>query len=138
MKIAIGVNVAGLNPFVTPYEVLRDVDGFPMDSFSSEAVSAIEYITAAWGGSVIIIACFGLLTLVKYRALIPVAIFMLFVEQSWRQVTSILDRLASNADIPLAAGTLINMGFSAALLIAFILSVIPRKHSISHVRNREK
>ncbi len=127
MKIAIGWNVAGLNPYMSPYEILRDVDGVPMDSFARAAVSEIEYFGASWGVATVIIGLFGLLALIRYRAMIPLAILMVFLEQSWRQVASIAERLTANSNDALATGSLINIAFSILLLAALLLSIIPRR-----------
>jgi len=127
IKLLIGINISGLNPMIKPYDILQDVDGIPMDSFTAAAAYEIEFATAAWGGALVIIALFGGLAVVRYRALIPVAILMLFLEQSWRQVASIMEKIMAGAPLLSSAGAQINLAFSAALLAALVLSIIPRK-----------
>ena len=127
IKLLIGINISGLNPMIKPYDILQDVDGIPMDSFSAAAAYEIEFATAAWGGALVVIALFGGLAVVRYRALIPVAILMLFLEQSWRQVASIMEKMIAGAPLLSSAGAQINLAFSAALLAALVLSIVPRK-----------
>ena len=127
IKLLIGINISGLNPMIKPYDILQDVDGIPMDSFTAAAAYEIEFATAAWGGALVILALFGGLAMVRYRALIPVAILMLLLEQSWRQVTSITEKMMAGAPLLSSAGAQINLTFSAALLAALVLSIIPRK-----------
>ena len=132
IKLLIGINISGLNPMIRPYDILQDVDGIPMDSFTTAAAYEIEFATAAWGGALVIIALFGVLTLVRYRALIPIAILMVLAEQSWRQVASITEKVMAGAPLLSSDGAQINLVFSAVLLVAFILALIPRKIFTSH------
>ena len=126
-KPLIGFNIFVLKPMIKPYDILQDVDGVPMDSFTAAAANEIEFATAAGGGALAIIALFGGLAMVRYRAFIPVAILMLLLEQSWRQVASIVERIMAGAPLLSSAGAQINLVFSAALLTSLVLSTIPSK-----------
>jgi hypothetical protein len=127
MKSIIGVNISGLNPYVTTERILKSADGVPLDLWPSDAVQQIVFSSAAWGAVMLILCLFSFLALVRYRALLPLLILMFFAEQATRKWIAIAAFGAPDPAAPHALGFYINWGFTIALGVAFILSLAPRK-----------
>ncbi len=129
MKIVIGFNLSGLNPFVSVAEILRTVDGVPIDSFSPEAVRAVLASTKSWGMAMLTLCLFVWLIVLRYRAALPLAILALLFEQVGRTggglVTLVHNMLAGSG--PAAAGGWINLIMTGALGQAFLLSLLTRR-----------
>ncbi|NNL89611.1 MAG: hypothetical protein HKP25_11125 [Marinicaulis sp.] len=127
LKLMMGFNVAGLNPTLEVRDILQNVDGIPLDSFSPEAVSEILFMANAWGFSLFIICIIGVIALLRYRAMIPVAILLLTIEQVGRKAMSIAESGLRLGPEELTAGNIINWFLSAVLVLALILSVVRRR-----------
>ena len=126
VKIMMGFNVAGLNPFVDNRYIIKTADGVPLDSFSAEAQELVMFLFSSWGLNLLLICIFAVIVLVRFRSLIPLAILWLATEQVGRKL---LAGLTLNPD-PSAAfsfGSLINWAFSILLVVAFVLSLVPRR-----------
>ena len=127
IKLMMGFNVAGFNPAVPVRDILIDVDGVPLDSYSAEAASHLLFFASAWGLSLFVICLVGVIALVRYRAMLPLAILLVAIEQVTRKAMSIAqDGLRLGAE-ELSAGNIINWALSAALILALVLSVMRRK-----------
>ncbi len=127
LKLMMGFNVAGLNPTLDTRDILQDVDGIPLDTFSAEAASEIVFAASAWGLSLFTISLLGVIALIRYRAMIPLAFLLMTIEQVGRKAMSIaVDgwRLGANE---LTAGSIINWVLSAAVVLGLLLSVIRRR-----------
>ena len=126
LKTLMGFNVGGFNPAVKVRDVLQNVDGIPLDTYSAPAAADLVFFANAWGLSLFTICLVGIVALVRYRAMVPMAIFLLTFEQVVRKATSIAESgLQIGPDM--SAGNIINWVLSAALVLALILSIIPRR-----------
>ncbi len=127
VKMAQGISVAGLNPWKSGRSILETVDGVPLSTFPAEASDHLIFLFAVWGLCVFIICLFGLIALLRYRALVPLAFLLLLFEQLGRKLLAgaYLHRPFLSAQLTPAA--LINWGFLAAIAIGLILSVSTRK-----------
>jgi len=126
LKIMMGFNVAGFNPAIEVRDILQDVDGIPLDTYSAQAATDLVNFANAWGLSLFTIGLVGLIALIRYRAMIPVAILLLTVEQVGRKAMSITESgLGIGPDM--SAGNIINWGLSIALLLALMLSIMRRR-----------
>lgn len=126
MKTVIGFNFSGLNPFVSVGEVLQTVDGVPLDTFSPEAAATIVDTASAWGMAQFALCLFVWLVVVRYRAGLPAAILVLLSEQLGRTgvgTARLVAELLATPAMP-AAGALINLGMTAFLTIALLLSLV--------------
>jgi len=126
MKLMMGFNFAGLNPVLDVRDVLISVDGIPLDTYSAEAASHLVDFANVWGLCLFTITVFGVIALVRYRAAIPLAIFLLAIEQLGRKAMSIAES-GLRLDWPMSTGAIINWGFSIALTLALILSMVRRR-----------
>jgi hypothetical protein len=126
LKIMMGFNVAGFNPTIEVRDILQNIDGIPLDAYSTAAATDLVYFANAWGLSLFTIGLVGLIALIRYRAMIPVAILLLTVEQVGRKAMSIAESgLRIGPDM--TAGNIINWALSAALLMALVLSIMRRR-----------
>ena len=85
MKLAMGVNVAGLNPWISSRFVLQNADGIPVDTFPTEAGAAVVFLFASWGLALLVINLLGVVVLIRYRAMIPLVYLLLSIEQIGRK-----------------------------------------------------
>ncbi len=124
MKLVIGFNIAGFNPWVSNRHILMSVDGIPLDTFSSAAASEIVFSSAAWGLGLVILGLLGVLALVRYRSMIPLMFVFLAIEQIGRKAIAIINAPpAAPEGGALAMGALINWAFLAAILLGLALSL---------------
>ena len=131
LKLMMGFNVAGFNPTLEVREILQNVDGIPLDTYSAQAVSDILFLANAWGFSLFIISIFGVIALLLYRAMLPLAILLLTIEQVGRKAMSIAESgLRLEAD-QLTSGNIINWVLSGVLVLALLLSVSRRRSAKS-------
>ena len=126
LKLIMGINVAGLNPLVSNRYIIEHADGVPIASFSAETQELVMFLFASWGLNLLLICAFAVVALVRYRALIPLAIFWLAVEQIGRKVIAGMT-LSPAPDAAISVGALINWAFSIMLAAAFTLSLIPHR-----------
>jgi len=124
LKTAMGFNVGGLNPFVSSRFILATADGVPVDTYPADAAAHLVFTFAAWGLGLFLLTVLGWIAIVRYRAMLPLMIFMFSLEQVGRMVlsrTTLPHHAAASASIPIS--TLINWGFAGLLLTALILSL---------------
>ncbi len=126
MKALIGVNSSGLNPWVSTEFVMMKADGIPLETFSAEAQELSVFLFASWGLGLLLLCLFVATVLIRYRAMLPLAILFLTIEQVGRKILSTL--ILAPGD-PLRFGALINWAFSIALVAAFVMSLTPRREA---------
>ncbi len=125
MKLAMGFNVAGLNPWISNRQIAINADGLAVDSYGNEAASVVMFMFASWGLILLVLSLLGILVLVRYRAMVPLMYLLLGIEQFGRKAIGLLQPVASHPATAenLTPGFIINTGFMAALLIGFVLSL---------------
>jgi len=125
MKLAMGFNVAGLNPWISNRQIAISADGLAIDSYGNEAASVVMFMFASWGLILLVLSLLGILVLVRYRAMVPLMYLLLGIEQFGRKAIGLLQPVASHPATAenLTPGFIINAGFMAALLLGFVLSL---------------
>ncbi len=126
LKLMMGFNVAGLNPVIAVRDILQDVDGIPLDTYSPAAVTDLIFFANAWGLSLLTICLVGVVALIRYRSMIPIAILLLTFEQVGRKAMSIAES-GWGIGSDMSAGNTINWALSFALLLALVLSIVRRR-----------
>jgi len=124
LKLLMGFNVAGLNPWLDNRHILKNTDGVPIDAFSVEATNFLVFMFSAWGLSLFVLSLLGVIVLMRYRAMIPLMYLLLTIEQvgrKWLSVSIPLERAGDAAGT--SPGVWINWGLSAALMIGLVLSL---------------
>ncbi len=126
MKLLMGVNVAGLNPWISSRFVLQNADGVPVDTFPAEAGSVVVFLFASWGLALLVINLLGVVVLIRYRAMIPLMYLLLSIEQIGRKGLAMLHLVPRSGEAAggVSPGLWINWGLSAALVIGLILSLV--------------
>ena len=126
LKLMMGFNVAGFNPAMEVRDILQEVDGIPLDTYSTAAVTDLMFFANAWGLSLLTICLVGVIAFIRYRSMIPFTILLLTVEQVGRKAMSIAESgLGIGPDM--SAGNIINWALSVALLVALLLSTTRRR-----------
>lgn len=137
LKLAMGFNVAGLNPWVTTRFIIQNADGIPIDTFGAEAASVVVFLFASWGLCLLTLSLLGVIVLLRYRTMMPLIYLLLSIEQIGRKAISYVSPIIRPAAADgVSVGALINWGLSAGLLIGLILSLqgtgySPKQHSNS-------
>jgi hypothetical protein len=123
LKLTIGINTTGLNPWVPVQRVITGADGIPLDTFSPAAQEIVVRLFASWGLTQVLLCGLCLLALVRYRALVPLLYLMLLADQLGRKGLALLHTTEAVASVGTPIGSAINLGLLAALLIGFVLSI---------------
>ena len=136
LKFAMGLNVAGLNPWVSNSTVAETADGIPLASFGLEAASTVMFLFASWGLILFTLGLLGIVVLIRYRAMIPFLYLLISIEQFgrfWIAKTNPIVKAAKTAVATdaIPVGVMINWGFMAVLAIGFALSVGKTGHANS-------
>jgi hypothetical protein len=125
MKFLMGLNVAGLNPWISNRQIAQTADGIPLESFGAEAASTVMFLFASWGLILFVFSLLGIVVLIRYRAMIPLMYLLLSIEQIGR--TGIISRanpiVRAVETGEFSVGFLVNWGFVAALAIGLALSL---------------
>ena len=128
IKLAMGFNVSGLNPWIDNRYIATSVDGIPIDSYGPEAASTFMFMFASWGLILFVLGLLGLIALIRYRALVPLLYVLFAIEQFGRFYLNKLHPIAravkSDAISPSA---LFNYSLMAAL--GLILALWPRQRN---------
>lgn len=125
LKLAMGFNVAGLNPWVSNRMVAERADGIPLDSFGVEAASTVMFMFASWGLGLLLLNLLALIALIRYRAMIPLIYLLLSLEQFGRKGVAVMSPIVRETARTegFAPGALINWGLMIALAVGLVLSL---------------
>lgn len=124
LKAVMGFNVSGLNPWISSRYILQTADGVPVDSFSAYGASVVVFMFASWGLVLLILALLSIVVLIRYRAMLPLMILAVTLEQVGRKGIALINPILSSGDGQVSAGFWINWGFSAALVLSLALSLL--------------
>lgn len=127
-KTLMGFNFSGLNPFISARDILQTVDGVPLDTFTPEAAARIVDAAGAWGVALLALCLIVWLVVLRYRAGLPAAVLALLIEQLGRtgaDTAALVARLVSGSATAPSAGAIINLVMTVALVVAFVLSLLP-------------
>ncbi|MBP6014634.1 MAG: hypothetical protein KBA31_20570 [Alphaproteobacteria bacterium] len=125
VKFLMGLNVAGLNPWISNRWIIQIADRIPIESYGAEAASTVMFLFASWGLMLFVLSSLGIAVLIRYRAMIPLMYLLLLIEQFGRagiiSRANPIVRAVKTGDLSFAF--LINWGFVALLAIGFALSL---------------
>lgn len=128
VKLVMGFNVAGFNPWISNLHILKDVDAVPYDTFGAEAASLLILFFASWGLGLLILSALGIVVLLRYRAMIPLMFVALTAEQVGRMSLAKLYPVVRAAETQgVSTSMMINLALAAALLLGLALSVTENK-----------
>ncbi|HUL66274.1 MAG TPA: hypothetical protein VLW55_16865 [Burkholderiaceae bacterium] len=98
-------------------------DGIPIDSYTPEGTQAFVSLFASLGLSQFMIGVLGLVLLARYRALVPLFLLLLLLEQLARKGVSVYLPIARSSTSP---GGAINWAIFGVMLLALFLSLVQR------------
>jgi hypothetical protein len=115
MKVGIS-----LSSIFDTYNVVRSADGIPLDTFAPAGAEAVVSVTALLGLSHFLLAALCVLTLVRYRAMIPLMYVLLLTEflgKKWIQLVKPIVRTGTSPS------TYVNLVLIALLVTGLLLSL---------------
>lgn len=125
-KLAIGVHISGMNPLIDNRFVMQEADGMPLGTADPEAASWIVYLASSWGFLSVLLCLLAILALVRYRAMLPLAILLLAADQIGRKIIVTVQPIIHPTADEQNFGALLNWGFTIALVLSFALSLVKR------------
>lgn len=117
LLIKLGISLSSI--FDT-YNVVRSADGIPLDTFTSGGSETVVSVTALLGLSQLLLASFGVLALIRYRAMIPFIYVLFLVEyfaKKWIQVVKPIIRVGT------PPATYVNLVLIILLVTGLVLSL---------------
>jgi hypothetical protein len=130
IKLLMGFNVSGLNPWIDNRAIATTVDRFPLDSYGADAASAFMFMFASWGLILFVFGLFATIALMRYRAMVPLFYVLLAIEQFGRYYINTLYPIARAVkSTTVSPAALFNWGLMAALALGLILAFWPRTHT---------
>lgn len=106
------------------HDAAQRADGIPLDSFGVAGAHAVLTLFAMWGLSQLVFSVFGVLALIRWRALIPFMFVLLLVEHLARRWILLVMPIVRSGTSP---SVYINLVILPILMIAgVVLSLWPR------------
>jgi hypothetical protein len=102
----------------------QSADGIPLESFGGGGAEAVVALFAIWGLSQLVISVFGVLALVRYRAMIPLMFAVLLIEHVARRSILLVKPIPRSGTPP---GFYINLALLGLMIVGLLLSLRPRK-----------
>lgn len=100
-------------------------DGLPVDKVSSESADVMLQLLSLIGFDQLVLTLVGVLALVRYRAMIPLALLLLLTEQVGRRLLNLAHTAVHGEGQPV--GVYINLAILALTAIGFVLSLTERR-----------
>jgi len=105
----------------------QSADGIPLDSFGAGGAQAVLALFAIWGLSQLVFSVFGLLVLIRYRAMVPLMFVLLLVEHLLRRLMLLVRPIARTGAPP---GIYINLVLLVVIIVGLVLSLRSRADSL--------
>ena len=109
----------GLNVIFNGQRVATTADGIPLQTFTPAGATAVVSFFALWGLAILLFSLLGLLALVRYRAMVPLAFLLLLVEHLGRKLILFAMPVSAGASPAVS----INAGFLALTAVGLVLSI---------------
>ena len=101
-------------------EAAQSADGLPLDTFGAACSDAVVAFLAIWGLAQLLFSVFGILALVRYRALVPFMFVLLVLEHLARKWLLLVKPIARTGTPP---GSYINLVLLAMMIAGLALSL---------------
>ena len=98
----------------------QSADGIPLDRFGPGGAEAVVALFAIWGLAQLLFSVFGVLALVRYRAMIPLMFVLLLAEHLARKGILLVKPIATTGTHP---GSYINLALLAVMFLGLALSL---------------
>jgi hypothetical protein len=109
-----------LSSIFDTYNVVRSADGIPLDTFTSGGAETVVSVTALLGLSQLLLALFGVLALIRYRAMIPFMYVLSLVEYFGKKWIQLVKPIVRTGTPP---ATYVNVVLIALLIAGIVLSL---------------
>lgn len=116
-----------LSSIFDTYNVVRSADGIPLDTFTTGGAETVVSITTLLGLSQLLLASFGVLALIRYRAMVPFMYVLLLVEYFAKKWIQLLKPIVRTGTPP---ATYVNVVLISLLLAGLVLSLWRRTDSL--------
>lgn len=120
LKLAMSVN-----SMLNTASVAAGADGLPLDNFGPAAARAVLMLFALVALGQLTLAVIALVTLIRYRAMVPFIYLVLLAEQLARRF--IVQGYAVERTDGTPAGWYVNLGLLALLTLGLVLSLLPAR-----------
>lgn len=107
--------------------MVRSADGIPLDTFTTGGAETVVSITTLLGLSQLLLASFGVLALIRYRAMVPFMYVLLLVEYFAKKWIQLLKPIVRTGTPP---ATYVNVVLISLLLAGLVLSLWRRTDSL--------
>jgi hypothetical protein len=107
-------------------------DGIPLDSFPPAAAAEVVGMFQLVGLGQLMLALVGVIALVRYRSMIPLAYLLLITEHLARKAINLTHAEAQAGPTPI--GVYVNLALLAVMLVGFGLSLMERKGAGARAR----
>ena len=98
----------------------QSADGVPLASFGARGAEAVVALFAIWGLSQLVFSVFGVLALVRYRAMIPLMYVLLLLEHLARKWLLLVKPIATTGTHP---GNYVNWVLLGLMVVGLVLSL---------------
>jgi len=106
------------------YNAAKDVDGVPIDTYTHSGAQAVVSLLAIWGSTQLIIVLLGIITLLRYRALIPLMFLMLLIEQLFLRLVHYYLPIVKSEGVSISWFTVLLLFL---MVLGFVLSLWPHR-----------
>lgn len=107
-------------------------DGIPLDSFPPAAAAEVVGMFQLVGLGQLMLALVGVVAMVRYRAMIPLAYLLLITEHLARKAINLTHPEAHAGPMPI--GVYVNLALLTVMLVGFGLSLMERRPAGATVR----
>jgi hypothetical protein len=117
----------GVNCILDPGGVARSADAIPLDHFAPDASAMIVLLFCLSALSFLWLAAGGVIVLIRYRSMIPLTYLAFLADALARRALNVIHPTA-DAGPPGGhpIGFYVNLALLAAMVVGFVLSLIPR------------
>lgn len=113
-----------VNSIFNGHSVAKDIDGLPLDTYTPAGAQAVVSLFAIWGGTQLIIVILGIITVLRYRALVPLMFLMLLFQRLLIRVIHYYLPIAKSEGVSISWFVVLLMSLMS---LGFILSIWRRR-----------
>lgn len=128
IKLIMGINIGGINPYISTEQILTSVDNIPLNSYPLDASKMVIGMAQSWGQLMLIISLLSILILIKYRTAIPL-MFLIYITENLERIINPIKRifLGVNLSEIFTMAAIINLSLVGLLFVGLILSIYKPK-----------
>jgi len=116
----------GISSMVDPRFIAAGADAIPLDRYAPDAAAAVVALFALLGLSISLLLLFGVVVLIRYRAMIPLLYLIVLLQGAGTKVLVMLHPIARAGTSDSQTASLIVWSILTATIIGFVLSLMQR------------